>query len=93
VANFQFAAMNKSLDLIEKETRYSQIHLLHLLEKNNEYLPKLKDIFDSLIRMELRGGGFGSGNNVQITINTTGDTRQMLDALTRELKLLGVVPA
>jgi tape measure domain-containing protein len=93
IGNFQFAAMNKTLDLIEKEVRYSQIHLLHLLEKNNEYLPKLKDIWDSLIRMETRQMGLaGGGGAVTINISTTGDTRQLLDALTRELKLLGVIP-
>jgi tape measure domain-containing protein len=93
ISNFQFAAMNKTLDLIEKEVRYSQIHLLHLLEKNNEYLPKLKDIWDSLIRMETRGMAVGGGGGaVTINISTTGDTRQLLDALTRELKLLGVIP-
>jgi tape measure domain-containing protein len=93
ISNFQFAAMNKTLDLIEKEVRYSQIHLLHLLEKNNEYLPKLKDIWDSLIRMETRGMAVGGGGApVTINISTTGDTRQLLDALTRELKLLGVIP-
>jgi tape measure domain-containing protein len=93
IGNFQFSAMNKTLDLIEKEVRYSQIHLLHLLEKNNEYLPKLKDIWDSLIRMETRQMGLaGGGGAVTINISTTGDTRQLLDALTRELKLLGVIP-
>jgi tape measure domain-containing protein len=93
ISNFQFSAMNKTLDLIEKEVRYSQIHLLHLLEKNNEYLPKLKDIWDSLIRMETRGMAVGGGGGaVTINISTTGDTRQLLDALTRELKLLGVIP-
>jgi tape measure domain-containing protein len=93
ISNFQFSAMNKTLDLIEKEVRYSQIHLLHLLEKNNEYLPKLKDIWDSLIRMETRQMGLtGGGGAVTINISTTGDTRQLLDALTRELKLLGVIP-
>jgi tape measure domain-containing protein len=94
IGNFQFAAMNKTLDLIEKEVRYSQIHLLHLLEKNNEYLPKLKDIWESLIRMETRQMGLAGGGGAPVTINisTTGDTRQLLDALTRELKLLGVIP-
>jgi hypothetical protein len=93
IGNFQFSAMNKTLDLIEKEVRYSQIHLLHLLQKNNEYLPKLKDIWESLIRMETRQMGLaGGGGAVTINISTTGDTRQLLDALTRELKLLGVIP-
>ena len=92
ISNFQFAAMNKTLDLIEKEVRYSQIHLLHLLEKNNEYLPKLKDIHDSMIRQEGRQMAM-AGGNVTINISATGDTRTLLDAITRELKQLGVVPA
>ena len=92
ISNFQFAAMNKTLDLIEKEVRYSQIHLLHLLEKNNEYLPKLKDIHDSMIRQEGRQMAM-AGNNVTINISATGDTRTLLDAITRELKQLGVIPA
>ena len=92
ISNFQFAAMNKTLDLIEKEVRYSQIHLLHLLEKNNEYLPKLKDIHDSMIRQEGRQMAM-AGGNVTINISATGDTRTLLDAITRELKQLGVIPA
>ena len=88
-------ARESTLGLVEKEVRFSQIHLLNILEKMNQYLPKLADIHQRLVEimtdgMTIRGGG---NNNVQITINTTGDTRQMLDALTRELKLLGVVPA
>ncbi len=42
VGNFQMAGMNKSLDLIEKEVRYSQIHLEHSLNLYNRYLPKLE---------------------------------------------------
>jgi hypothetical protein len=37
--------MNKSLDLIEHETRYAQIHLRHILEDGvNKWLPKLAEI-------------------------------------------------
>lgn len=93
VGNFQMAGMNKTLDLIEKEVRYSQIHLLHILEKNNEYLPKLKDIHDSMIRTEGRQMAMAGNNNVTINISATGDTRTLLDAITRELKQLGVIPA
>ena len=72
VANFQFAAMNKSLDLIEHEVRYSQIHLLYILEKMNQYLPKLADIHQRLIEIivdgiKIRGGG--EGLTVNITVN------------------------
>ena len=93
IGNFQMAGMNKTLDLIEKEVRYSQIHLLHLLEKNNEYLPKLKDIHDSMIRTEGRQMAMAGNNNVTFNISATGDTRTLLDAITRELRQLGVVPA
>jgi hypothetical protein len=87
------AGMNKTLDLIEKEVRYSQIHLLNLLEKNNEFLPNLKNIWESLIRMEQRQMTVAGAGNVNITINSSGgDPRAMLDALTRELKQLGVIP-
>jgi tape measure domain-containing protein len=93
IGNFQMAGMNKTLDLIEKETRYSQIHLLHILEKQNEYLPKLKDIWESLIRMETRQMGVAGGGAASVTINVHGgDPRQMLEAITRELKQLGVIP-
>jgi tape measure domain-containing protein len=92
-SNFQFAAMNKTLDLIEKEVRYSQIHLGYILEKQNEYLPKLKDIWESLIRMETRGMSLSGGGAATVTINVNGgDPRQMLEAITRELKQLGVIP-
>jgi hypothetical protein len=93
IGNFQMAGMNKTLDLIEKEVRYSQIHLLHILEKHNEYLPKLKDIWDSLIRMETRQMSVAGGGGATVTINVNGgDPRQMLEAITRELKQLGVIP-
>ena len=93
IGNFQMAGMNKTLDLIEKEVRYSQIHLLNLLEKNNEFLPNLKNIWESLIRMEQRQMTVAGAGNVNITINSSGgDPRAMLDALTRELKQLGVIP-
>jgi tape measure domain-containing protein len=92
IGSFQMAGMNKTLDLIEKEVRYSQIHLLHILEKQNEYLPKLKDIWESLIRMEtMQMSVAGGGANVTINVNG-GDPRQMLEAITRELKQLGVIP-
>ena len=64
--------MNKSLDLIEHEVRYSQIHLLYILEKMNQYLPKLADIHQRLIEIivdgiKIRGGG--EGLTVNITVN------------------------
>jgi tape measure domain-containing protein len=47
VGNFQMMGMNKTLDLIEKEVRYSQIHLLNTLNKANEYWPYLKQIHEN----------------------------------------------
>lgn len=45
IGNFQFAAMNKSLDLIERYTRFSEIHLKHILEDGvNKWLAKLDTI-------------------------------------------------
>jgi hypothetical protein len=46
-----------------------------------------------MIRTEGRQMAMPSTGNVTINISTTGDTRALLDALTRELKQLGVVPA
>lgn len=94
IGNFQMMGMNKSLDLIEKEVRYSQIHLLNTLNKANEYWPYMKTCWESLIRMEQRQMTVAdAGASVNITINTSGgDPRAMLDALTRELKQLGVIP-
>jgi hypothetical protein len=93
IGNFQMAGMNKTLDLIEKEVRYSQIHLGYILEKGNEFWPYMKAAWESLVRMEQRQMDFAAaGGGVSITINTTGDTRAILDAITRELKQLGVIP-
>lgn len=44
VGNFQMAGMNKSLDLIERYTRYAEIHLSYILDKVNANLPKLNDM-------------------------------------------------
>jgi len=65
VGNFQMMGMNKTLDLIEHEVRYSQIHLLNTLNKANEYWPYMKTCWESLIRMEQRGMGVAGGGAVQ----------------------------
>ena len=65
VGNFQMMGMNKTLDLIEHEVRYSQIHLLNTLNKANEYWPYMKTCWESLIRMEQRGMGMAGGGAVQ----------------------------
>lgn len=61
IGNFQMMGMNKTLDLIEKEVRYSQIHLLNTLNKANEYWPYMKTCWESLIRMEQRQMAVGGG--------------------------------
>lgn len=70
VSNFQFAAMNKSLDLIEKEVRYSQIHLLHILENSNKYWPWIQYAHDRL--RQLVDSGIGVYNAPGHTFNVGG---------------------
>lgn len=48
IGNFQFMAMNKSLDLIEKSTRYTSIGMEYQNKRVDEFWPKLKDIWDYL---------------------------------------------
>lgn len=57
VGNFQMAGMNKSLDLIEHETRYSQIHLQNILEKLNQHLPGVDDLNLRMNELLTRGMG------------------------------------
>lgn len=93
IGNFQMAGMNKSLDLIEKEVRYSQIHLLHTLEKANEYWPYMKTCWESLIRMEQRQMAVGAGGGASVVINLNGgDPKAALEEITRTLKQFGVIP-
>lgn len=54
IGNVQFMAMNKSLDLIEHEVRFSKIHLGYILEKLNDYLPKLEDIWKYLWQTQIQ---------------------------------------
>lgn len=44
IGNFQMSGMNKTLDLIEKEVRYSQIHLKNILEYANTWWPWLDNL-------------------------------------------------
>lgn len=93
IGNFQMAGMNKTLDLIEKEVRYSQIHLLHTLEKANEYWPYMKTCWESLIRMEQRQMAVGAGGGASVVINLNGgDPKAALEEITRTLKQFGVIP-
>jgi len=86
ISNFQFMAMNKSLDLIEHNTRYAMIHLEYLLEKANETWPYLKHINDTLWTPGAPGGGGGT----QITVNYTGDVRNLTMLIVSELQRMGL---
>ena len=65
-------AKESTLGAVEKEVRFSQIHLLNILEKMNQYLPKLADIHQRLVEiivdgLKIREGG--EGLTVNITVN------------------------
>jgi len=93
IGNFQMAGINKTLDLIEKEVRYSQIHLLHILEKGNEFWPYMKSVWESLIRMEQSQMAVGAGGGASVVINLNGgDPKAALEDITRTLKQFGVIP-
>lgn len=74
IGNFQFAGMNKSLDLIEHEARYAQLHLLAILDQVNLHLGALTDLRNAfyehhmpamaeLIASVQMGGGKGATVN------------------------------
>ena len=96
IGNFQMAGMNKTLDLIEKEVRYSQIHLLNTLNKANEYWPYMKAVWESLVRMETAGGLGGAGGgtvNVSMAgayLMSDSQMGDFADRLARFLKARGV---
>jgi tape measure domain-containing protein len=94
ISNFQFMAMNKTLDLIEHEVRYSQIHLLNTLNKANEFWPYMKNCWESLIRMEQRGMGLGGGG-VQVNMAgayllTDSALDDFIERIARQLKTQGI---
>lgn len=100
IGNFQMAGMNKSLDLIEKATRYSEAHLLHLLEKNNEFLPQLANIHDRLMTVVGQGVGvynaagdgglrLAGGGGVTVIVNGAGDPETVARLVVQKLQLAG----
>jgi len=101
VGNFQMMAMNKTLDLIEHEVRYSQIHLLNTLNKANEYWPYMKSCWESLIRMETRqmdvgsyaavGPTGGGGLTIQITGGTFYGVDDIANDIARTMRLRGLI--
>lgn len=69
---FQQARQESSLNAIEKEVRYSQIHLLHMLEKANDFWPWLKAIHERLyeiraVGVKIEGGGDMGGKSKSAT--------------------------
>jgi tape measure domain-containing protein len=98
IGNFQMAGMNKSLDLIEHEVRFSQIHLKHMLEEAVMYWPRLKDLADirePIFRMSdaiVNGAGLGAGGNMPtIEINVMIDGQKLDGVITRKLKMVGAL--
>jgi hypothetical protein len=99
--------MNKTLDLIEHEARYAQIHLLNLLNKANQFWPVTKDIMDYMWHAQLPmlhvlddklfviGDKIGvgrSGASVTVNIYEVQDARATAKAVADELRRLGIVP-
>jgi tape measure domain-containing protein len=102
IGNFQMQGMNKSLDLIEHETRFSQIHLLNILEKINKHLPGIDDLNKRLNEAAVNGwkvwtegamvGAVAGGGGYTTTINFSGawigyrDVDTFVDDLVRRIK-------
>lgn len=99
IGNFQMAGMNKTLDLIEKATRYSEAHLLNLLEKTNAYLPELANIHARLITALTQGvpiynapgdGGLRiAAGIINITIAGSNDPAAVAREMVKQLRLAG----
>lgn len=75
IGNFQMAGMNKTLDLLEKEARFSQIHLLNILQKANEFWPYLAMIHERLFEIRQVGvaihgfnGSVGGAASVNVSM-------------------------
>jgi tape measure domain-containing protein len=95
IGNFQMAGMNKTLDLIEHQVRFSQIHLLNTLNKANEFWPYMKSVWESLIRMETAGGFGGGGGTVNVSmagayLMSDAQMGDFADRLARFLKARGI---
>lgn len=98
IGNFQMAGMNKTLDLIEKEVRFTQIHALNILTRINEFLPKLADIHQRLVEfrqlgIKIEGGGAGTTVNITVQGSLVGGPNvaaELSAMVVRNLKLQGV---
>lgn len=79
ISNFQLYAVNKTLDLIEHEVRYTQLHTLNILEKLNEYIPSLRGIEQALlgpVLSALRDTRDAVADFVNVTVNVSSDDEQ-----------------
>lgn len=106
VGNFQNARQEGTLNAIEKETRYTQIHALNILEKLNALLPNLAHIHERLMEIRTFGvgvfpqpgyAGFGGGSGNAINYNHYGNVyggpagiRELTNEIVAELRKLGV---
>jgi tape measure domain-containing protein len=97
ISNFQFAAMNKTLDLIEKEARFTQIHALYILEKLNQFLPELANIHQRLIEIRSTGVKIEGGSAATVNITVQGSliggpnvAAELSAMVVRNLKLQGI---
>ena len=93
IGNFQMAGMNKSLDLIEHATRFSESHLLHLIGEAQKWWPELGIIrsylFDNfnpalaslMSTVEGMAGKKGSNQTIQLVV----DGKVLAEALARVL--------
>lgn len=78
IGNFQFAGMNRTLDLIEKEVRYSQIHLQNILETANKWWPWMENLaqlqrLEGIERALVEGGG---GGGLQDVVNVFAESQK-----------------
>jgi len=91
-------AKESTLGAVEKEVRFSQIHLLNILEKMNQYLPKLADIHQRLVEiivdgLKIREGGEGLTVNITVNGSMIGGPNvaaELSQMVVNNLKLQGV---
>jgi hypothetical protein len=94
--------MNKSLDLIEHATRYTQWILQALVDLSNIHLPQITALRDAFYQHHMPAmaeliwavqSGGSRGGGVTINITEARDARSTAQAVVTELKRMGIVPA
>lgn len=104
IGNFQSMAMNKSLDLIEKSTRYSELYLFNLNAMELQWLPKLDyllPIWGSILELPNRIAtapvGVGSGDtyifqagSISINGGTSLTQEVVADVMTQAVRKLKI---